>query len=43
LLIAIGASTLTVVAAVACLMIVTGAFLGSRDLFMNRPAVTKPA
>jgi drug/metabolite transporter (DMT)-like permease len=43
LLIAIGASALTVTAAVACLMIVAGAFLGSRDLFMKRPAVTAPS
>lgn len=39
LLIAIGASPFTVTAAVACLLIVGGAFLGSRDLFMKLPAV----
>ena len=35
LLVAIGASPFTVTAAVACLMIVASALLGSRDLFMK--------
>ena len=37
ILIAIGAGTLTTTAAVACLLIVGGAFIGSRDLFMATP------
>jgi len=42
LLIAIGASPFTTTAAVACLLIVGGAFLGSRDLFMKLPASVQP-
>ena len=37
ILIAIGASPFTTAAAVACLLIVGGAFIGSRDLFMAVP------
>jgi drug/metabolite transporter (DMT)-like permease len=42
LLIAIGASPFSATAAIACLLIVGGAFLGSRDLFMKRPAAVQP-
>ena len=41
LLIAIGASPFTTAAAVACLLIVGGAFIGSRDLFMTAPETTQ--
>ena len=41
ILIAIGASPFTVAAAVACLLIIGGAFIGSRDLFMTTPATVQ--
>ena len=41
LLIAIGASPFTTIAAVACLLIIGGAFLGSRDLFARRAVATQ--